>query len=745
MKRKYILIPLLSGVVALSACKDKPKAEDTSAPSPEAPASEVNVPDAPKAAPIQPSASVEERAAKLGFAKRLPKDIQYYGAVYNGRKAFEQFMQTGMGEFLMQRMAEEGMDMADLLESDELAAQVASYSEEYFAAYGKGTGEAFDLVLKLYERFAYYGARTGVAMGDGFVADGEDFEPDFEALFKDGYLKDIPKELTAMLGSFDMPSYYQGAKVSDEETREEVFAQLEQSFSILEMMFDDAAEPITIKRGDVEFSGYKVDGKILSEKIDDDTIEEMQEVIDIADIEAFKKTLASKSFVAVNGIMDDYVITFFGQSEEDLVFVDKAEDSLCAHKSMAFVDSYLSKDLLTVGYCEADVMDGVGSLSSIVYRMVGSFANGLKDGLGDASSLGDTQDVEVLLESLSQQGEKLASLFTVSDSAGVVYLEDGIKIEVVGGSNSPALDLDAPHTFSSLEDGSGTLLFANWVDDKDYGQKMLEYMDTLGETTYMVTKRVAALDIDDPDFNEFKQGVEMFDGTFRNDALGIWRALSADLSAGLGGESALVVDVNGSLPKVPNVPKVLLDEGKMPRIGFVSKVDDRSQLQASWKQINTSAEKILKTVSEMVGEEIPMQAPMSSEKNDLKTWFMAIPFQNDDFVPSVSVSDDLFFASTSKMFSESLAAKYQSDNSKRRGCWMKFDFKVLNQYANEWLTLVDKHAEELIPSESAREDFTTNKPMIVKALKSLESLDEMTLHTRKEDGRQRISFQLKAK
>ncbi len=244
----------------------------------------------------------------------------------------------------------------------------------------------------------------------------------------------------------------------------------------------------------------------------------------------------------------------------------------------------------------------------------------------------------------------------------------------------------------------------------------------------------------------FKQGLGLFDAKFRDDVLEVWQALRGDMADGLGAETALVVDVNGVLPKIPNVPGVVLEEGRIPRMAYVSTVDDRSKLQDSWKRLNTSAERILKTISEMSGDEIPMQVPMSSEKDDLKTWFIPIPFQNDDFVPSVSVSDELFFASSSKTFSEGLAARVKAGGGEpRKGAWLHVNFKVLNQYAGQWLALVDKHADEIIPAESAREDFKANKAMIEGALKAFGSLDELTLHTRREDGRTRTSMHLKTK
>ncbi len=748
MKRKHLFAFLVAGAVAFTACKEKSttssSSEQATSPQEGGSASTEQV-VVPSPDPIKPSASVEDRAAKLGFAKHLPKDIVIYDALFDGRKAFDKLIKSSLGEFVLERMADEGMSLDDLEGNESAAIQIAIYSEEYFSAYGRGTTEAFDQGMEFFERLGFYSARFGVFMGDGFVREGDSFSPRGPKPFMEGPFKGAPKELVKMFADFDMPAFYQGSKVSDAETRDLVVAQMEQVVSMLGFV-GDAAEAINIKRGDAEFSGYKISGAKLAEMIDDNAVEEMREVFELEDIEAFKKALASKSIVGATGVVGDYVILFFGQSEDDLVIVDDISDSICVNEDIVFMDQYLDKELLSVSFRDAAIVQSIGSIEAVGYRILSSLARGASEGLGAADSLGDTQDIEAILDGLDEQGRKLGSLFSGTDAGYVAYFEDGLKVEGFGGSNMPSFDFDKSQSLTPLAGGDGTLLFANWSSNESYNEKVLEYIDSLGEASYLLTKRVAALDIEDNDFEQFKKGMDIFDQSFRSDTLEIWKALRGDMAAGLGAESALVIDVNGSLPMVPQVPELILKEGKMPRISYVSTVADRGKLQSSWKRLNDSAENILKTVSEMAGEKIPMQVPMSSEKNDLKTWFVPIPFQNDDFVPSVSVSDELFFVSTSKLFSEGLAERFkQGGGESRKGAWLRVDFKVLHSYAQQWLDLVEKNADEVIPTESMREDFTANKPMIKKAMQAFSSLEDLTIHARSENGRSRMSLHLKVK
>ncbi len=99
-----------------------------------------------------------------------------------------------------------------------------------------------------------------------------------------------------------------------------------------------------------------------------------------------------------------------------------------------------------------------------------------------------------------------------------------------------------------------------------------------------------------------------------------------------------------------------------------------------------------------------------------------------------TVSDDLFFATTSKRFAEglsSLAAKGGGES--RQGVWLDVDMKVLHSYAEQWLKLIEENAAEFM-SDVELEDFNANKEMIETTLSALGMMDSLTYHMRQEDG-----------
>ena len=147
-----------------------------------------------------------------------------------------------------------------------------------------------------------------------------------------------------------------------------------------------------------------------------------------------------------------------------------------------------------------------------------------------------------------------------------------------------------------------------------------------------------------------------------------------------------------ALPTVPGLPQLVVDEGKAPRIAMLAPIKDKKKLGDSWDNAEKALNGILKIVSEMTGENIPMQRPMSSEKNDLKTWFFPFPFQTDDFVLNVSVDEKNFFASTSKSYIQDLSAKLEKAevDPAAKGAYFNVNFAALNAYLNDWIKLLEE-------------------------------------------------------
>jgi hypothetical protein len=318
-----------------------------------------------------------------------------------------------------------------------------------------------------------------------------------------------------------------------------------------------------------------------------------------------------------------------------------------------------------------------------------------------------------------------------------VFFEDGLKIESYGGTDNDAVDWKAANRLSALGDSENVVMFANMTGEAAYDEKMRACFEALMETAYALAMKVSEFPLEGDDMMRFKQMAGLFDDKFRPDAVALWDALSGDFSAGLGKESALIIDLNGSVTAIPGLPQEVVDEAKFPRISLVAPVKDRAKLATAWQGMNRSATGILAKVSEMNGREIPMQKPISSEKNGYTTWFFPLPFFNDDFVPSVTVGDEWFAASTSKNQALDLLAK-AGKGEPRGGLWFALNFQALRVFANETLDLIAKHPGA-IPLDGS------DQKTIRELAAALEDLEKLTAHCRREDGVLRTSIHLKTR
>jgi hypothetical protein len=133
----------------------------------------------------------------------------------------------------------------------------AQYGEDYFVAYGESAPKVSKEVLEFSDRVSYYAGRVAVYAGNAAVA-GKMAEAmnDPKKVFAKP-IKGLPADFIDMFREVDMPSYYQGVKVSGEDSRALVRDQLEavpNFFSMIEV----GVEPLVVERGGAQFLSVAV-------------------------------------------------------------------------------------------------------------------------------------------------------------------------------------------------------------------------------------------------------------------------------------------------------------------------------------------------------------------------------------------------------------------------------------------------------------------------------------------------------
>lgn len=718
---------LVAAALLLGACgkKDVATPPDKPADVAEAPGKPIPPPPAPMPEPSVTALSAEERAAKLGFVGYLPQDAGVVMSFYQSTRSFNRIKASklwGLAEL------PSGPDQGETAPTG----PAALFSREFTIALGKPVGEQAGHLLTLNRRMGYLQAR-GLAQALAQAAhsgDATSLEASMErynAEMMAGLLAD-PESGVALLEQLKMPPLYLAFRITPE-TREAAAQQLAQLTEFLGML-GDVVEPVDIEKAGQSFTGYKVSGAKISQSMAAGG-DNMEPLLDKAMLDRLLAAVAKRDLVVLSGMLGDHAVLFVGSAAEDFNLAPDIGGSLAAGEALAFYDAHAAKDLVAMTYARQDALEQMADAAGGISDMV----NGLRDGLAESEGMGDTRDIESLLRLVAEHETALRGLASTEGGGMVAFLEDGLKIESYGGTDSGAVDWNAPNKLASLGDAENVLLFANATGAAAYDEKAKACFEAVIETAYALAMKLSELPLQSPEMTRFKEMAAMFDKKVRPDAVVLWDALRGDAGAALGAETAFLVDLNGSVPTVPGLPQELVDKAKFPRISMIAPVTDRAKLSYAWEGVKRGATGILSTISVMNGQDIPMQKPISSEKNGYTTWFFPLPFFNDDFVPSVTVGEQWFAASTSKNQALDLLARAGKGEA-RHGLWFAFNFQNLRVFANETLDLLEKHPDAIPLDESDRE-------WIRNLASATEGLEKLTAHSRRENGVLRTSIHFK--
>ncbi len=696
------------------------------------------------AAPAEPAAPAVkaltpgERAAMLGIVGHLSKDTESVMSILDGKEAVKRLRGLKTWGFIRDIAAEEGgVDPEEEIAGG--AEEAGKFlGQEIFLVTGKGTTLQTQNLIKLSERSNYYQMRV---MTQAFTAGAAAGDLSGVAMASQAAMMEMAKELgkeMAVIESAVMPPVLLGVKAADADAlgmaQENLTAALE---NIPSMMGEEGVEAVEFVQGGATFKGYKLAGATLAASMEAGR-EDIEQLLQPADVDRLLATMKTKNLVIAQGTLGDYAMLYVGGDEKSCPLVDKVEDSLAANDAISFVDAYQGKKLAGFVYGEQ------GLAKSFVVGSLKQVALGIRDGLAGSEGFGDTRELASLLEMVGEKEDALLGLAKTESLGGLIVLDEGVKFELFGGTDRGGVDHEAVHQLGGLGEGRDALVFGSWVATPEYSKRAREYGETIVESAYAIAGKVAGLEIEDSEeLAQFQQGYALFNEKFRADVLGLWDAV-ATADSGLGREAALVIDLKGAMPPLPGVAQELVDGGKFFRASLISPVTDRSKLKESWSKLDGSLTSIFKTVSEMSGEEIPMQKPISSEKDGLVTYFFSFPFFTEDFMPSATVGDKWFVASTSKLQALDLVAAAEvAKPVARKGTWIEVDFDVLRKFTEEWVALLEKNGEATLGGPEQLASFKEELPRIREGLAALEEFDSMSVSEFKEGGKLRTSLHFK--
>ena len=303
-------------------------------------------------------------------------------------------------------------------------------------------------------------------------------------------------------------------------------------------------------------------------------------------VEKLHAALVKKSVSVGFGVRKDHLVVFITPDLAAMTYAASPAESLASRAEFEMLAECKGKNPFLVAMSSREVNAGLRESQDAGY-----LADVLAEVLGKVTAMGDLSDVIALV---SKAGNTMRELYRGNDtafcSAGWLA-DDGIRIEALGGADSPSLDGKEPLAFAGALGSEDTVLTLNMRGDAAYGAKALDLLEDVAEISYELGNRYAASEAG----KEAGMG-EQFN-LFRDKMLphvtAGWQAMRGQVGGGLGQESALVMDLGAKMPKFPGLPEALAAKGKIPRVAIIYPVTDRAKVAEGWSAMEPALKGLL--------------------------------------------------------------------------------------------------------------------------------------------------------
>lgn len=702
-KGKVVTTPKEPGVA-------KVEAGPNSAPDPDP---EPKVAETPRVEPLpKPEPKLEAHpgppkkpwtVAQAGFAAKLPPHTDFYfdareldgiwkwlddsGALEQGTKYLGDAIDGSEAPKEIQKLLNDGIRLApDLL------------GEEAFLA-GRGMSWSWETAMGMnvwmYNSMGSMVA-SGLASGNmDFFLGAEDMGEEMSKSLAKWFESQVEKA-----DGFPKVATYLGGRVSDDKKRAEMLKWMREVFSLA------AKETEAIKAAEFEKSGAQWTGfEIRLAALEGFDTEPAPDGIDTQMWNEMLRQIGEWSLVVACAEVDNYIVIAAGNGQESIELAENVDDSLAKVESFKFFEQYESSEIVSTFWTSKEMIaSGQTGMSYL------PFFEGAVDGLkGSQLKRG-----EGIVKALSEFNEhwKARRSGEAHEHIGTILVGDEVRIETRGGWVGAGVDLKTPlkfaRAFSALE--KTPFVRAHWKTKTEHiahGHKQVDagmrFLKLVGEEVMDAFSE--NVDGDDDDANKFKRWKRDLSKGLED----IWKGYRDQFSKAFGEESAFVMDLDGAMIPAVGVDEELVENGKIPRAAFVRPVVKREALSESWDVWQGALTNLFGIVAESLDQPIPFPDTMTAEKDDLRTYFFPFPFASDDFLPSVSVSDDLFILGSSKTLSEDLyeAALKSKGGEEEAGLWIDVNADALWDFSEIWLDVYEKKkaaADEIEEDELQRKD-----------------------------------------
>ncbi|HEX2749512.1 MAG TPA: hypothetical protein VHM91_16000 [Verrucomicrobiales bacterium] len=376
------------------------------------------------------------------------------------------------------------------------------------------------------------------------------------------------------------------------------------------------------------------------------------------------------------GWVDDTLVLAIGKDHSHVKMVAASEGVLSLPELSSRAAAWQGKSPVSLSYSSLKtnqaVADALRGLKETIFVMMQSGAGTSPIPLG-----GLIAD----LKKLSARADELWPL-KVTASAAAAWWDGGLHVESFGGFVTDAYDSSKPLTYGSLA-GPATVLLSEGRVNEAASNKAFAFLEEAAGTLWTSFQTNIKPNLP-PDA---QTGVSMGESVLPL-VKETWKNLQIFRSA-LGSESALLVNLDGTMPPLPNVPEELKSM-KFPRILAVSDLKDRAKLGEAWSGFS----KVFEALTALTTGAKGTPEPVEKKEGALTLWGLPLPNDQGDLWPHTAVSGTRFYIGTSPPFTKEISAKTPAPSGPPSGSHVHVNLKAVWDFAATAISLSPAQPEQ---------------------------------------------------
>ena len=677
-------------------------------------------------APAVAPAEISVLKDTYGFAARLPMDVEAFSAFYRLHDLWENLSGSKWAAALL--------DLPAVKENKEFQDAIARWKTEPGVAKAKDIAEAI------------LGAEFIAVEPAGFTAR---FMPWIDTLQEfqsaslmsglsgkrqdpDKLLRDLAPELIPALVKNEFPPMFFVSKA--------IKAKADIDGGVNELLKAAAAKP----QPGVEFGEFKLADKyefrnvtVVAKKLVaafDEARMQLQLKEMLGDEKKAKDAMTAimaKRVELAWGWMDDYLILSIGPDHSHLKFAAGEADSALAIPAVARrATQFMAKRPMSLSYGSAAMFEKIFKPVeySKTFDKVTEELGGILKPEQITGMRADVKRLEAMAHGL------FSSKF--DPMVGVNFWDGGIRSEVFGGARQTMIDSSKPLAFSGFM-SPAVLLLADSRANAATSAKLANFVEEGAATLWGWFEKYGRAMVPE----EGRQGAAMAEGVVIPLVKEFWRACR-QFSKALGDESAMLVDLNGTMPKLPDVPPPFA-AGKIPRIAFIWEMKDRAAVSAAWGNFDKIIKQVLALIPKGENPKQTVPEPQMKKDGDIEVHFIPLPIPTDDLLPHIAISKDRWMISSSPTLSKELAGKSAASGGAPLGTEFRFQFTALWDFAEAWLKLMPKPQPQAAPPDAPPGKDVMVAIMLPRIIQLARSISAFEWRVSEEDGQARNSVFLK--